>query len=158
MSSTYGYCTYTDLDDDIIGIAGLLPSGETAPTWFDKFINKAEKEINARLAARYVVPFTGVIPPGVSWLGAQLACYEILRANFSQEGDNENTWAQSYRDEADKFFLGIEEGRISLGDPVVDAGANANPQSSTSGYARVFSCGVTDTSGNTVSSGSLDGV
>ena len=158
MASTYGYCTYTDLDDDIIGISGLIPSGETASTWCEKFIDKAEKEINAKLSARYVVPFTGVIPPGVSWLAAQIACYEILRANFSGEGDNENVWAQSYRQEADKFFVDIQSGAVNLGDATADAGVDGDPQSSTSGYARVFSCGTTDTSGNTVVTGNLDGV
>lgn len=157
MASVYGYATYSNIDDEINGLADLVPDGKNATIWVEGYISQAEKEVNARLSVKYGAPFTGTIPDIINYLTIELACYRLLRQCYVKDDPSNNDWVDEYRKNAERIFNSLIDGEADLNTGDI-ATSNDLALSSTSDEARVFTTTKYDSEGNVLSTGSLDGI
>ena len=151
------YATYPDISNEISNLGELVPDGKVAKTWVESKISTAELEINGKLQSRYATPLTSasaieILKP----VSIFRTCYSILAQNYTQENGNASDWVQDYKKRADEILNMILDGTIDL-DATSSTISTDSIQSSTIDVARTFSNGTYDSSGNSLSVGTLDG-
>lgn len=75
-------------------------------------INRAEARINAKLSARYSIPFSPV-PPEIRRLTEDIACVYLIRASNYQAGQKKNEYLEEFKSAFDDLEL-IAKGEASL--------------------------------------------
>lgn len=114
MASTHGYATVTDLKR-------IIPNIEQS-TEFDTdseieaFISEAEELVNSMLSVRYTVPFTGTIPPIITYITVRITAYNMLKTEYTEDGVNINQWVIEYYNKAMKIIDRIIERKMKLVD------------------------------------------
>lgn len=113
-------------------------------TDIDFYISFAESEVDAKLAARYTLPFSET-PPVVRSIATEKALIKVLDRFFTGQTEDENDWRNKRKEECDALLDGIVEGEITL---VNNAGTVLGPRadihnilSSTDIYAPIFDHG-----------------
>jgi phage gp36-like protein len=149
------YTDYADIDDEITNLGEYIPAGKEALSWVNNKIASAELEINAKLSSRYVTPITPVHDLLKS-ASLNLTCYYILRQSYTGEDGNTSDWVNEYRKTADELIQLVLDGDVDLGAPT-ETTSDDQILSATTGLAKTFTDTTYDTSGNVVTTGSLDG-
>jgi len=149
------YVVYDDIDNEITALTDFVPAGKDATAWVNSKIASAELEINAKLSSRYATPVSPT-PDVLKTCSLNLTCYYILRQNYTQEDGNTSDWVNEYRKTCDELLKSIMTGEIDLSAPSTSDNTDSIP-SSTLDVARVLTNGTYDTSGNVLSSGTMDG-
>lgn len=135
---------YTSSDD----IRKLFREVDTVPEFTDTdiefYIRFAESEVDAKLAARYTLPFSAT-PPVVRAIATEKALIKVLDRFFTGQTEDENDWRNVRKKECDALLQGIVDGEITL---VNSAGTVLGPRadihnilSSTDNYAPTFGHG-----------------
>lgn len=135
---------YTSADD----IRKLFREVDSVPEFTDTdmefYIRFAESEVDAKLAARYTLPFSET-PPVIRSIATEKALIKVLDRFFTGQTEDENDWRNVRKKECDALLQGIVDGEITL---VNSAGTVLGPRadihsilSSTNNYTPTFSHG-----------------
>ncbi len=96
-------------------------------------IQAADGIINGKLANLYAVPVSG--SNLLDTIAVDIACYRLLRRQFTQERKNKSEWVNSYNDSMD-MLKEIAKGKMTLTDsagniiaPRTNSGAWSNTES-----------------------------
>jgi phage gp36-like protein len=79
------------------------------------FIAKAEAYINSILANVYTLPFVVTIPL-LKDVSTDLACYYVLRRNYTRDNMSTSDWVMQFWEDFNKKMEDIKDGKISLVD------------------------------------------
>jgi len=72
-----------------------------------------EALVDSFLAERYSLPLPDV-PQLIVKITKDLTAYEVLRSQYVNDNQNQNTWVLNYREDALNLLKLIKDGRISL--------------------------------------------
>lgn len=107
-----------------------------------RFIDRAESEINLRLAHLFTVP-VACSPPVLAHLSEELAAGLIFRRLYTQQKENTSEWVTDYFDRVNEILELISTGSASLvcsGGSVIDEDRRTSaPFSNTMDFTPTFS-------------------
>lgn len=81
---------------------------------FSKHIDRAESVVNAKVAQRYVLPFS-VVPPLIRTVTEDIATYFSIRGTLNQDGKVKNVYLEDY-EKAMSMLDEVVSGAITLVD------------------------------------------
>lgn len=102
MASTNGYCTATEVREHLPKLTVAL----MADADMEKYINQAEKIINATLGSIYAVPFT-TVPPLINEVTKLLAAYKAGRSQYTRDSQSKSDWIDILKEDANDLLRGI---------------------------------------------------
>ncbi len=133
------YTTDTEVKEFL---ASLQPATAYAGVSITNMITRAQNKIDAKLAGRYVVPFT-TVPPLIKDIATEIAAYlvyRVLHASVEVATKSKPTiWYQSFLDamETLQSLANYEESLVDANGNVI-AERGSRIESTTQGYATVF--------------------
>lgn len=128
------YCTVVQIQEAHAPLASSLTDITSAQIALAAW--RGEADINAKLAAQYVVPFTYAIPT-ITQIAIDLGIYYSLRHKYTGDTQEENPWIDRYKNANDLLDL-ISKGNGKLvsssGDMIPERTGFNDPWSNTMGY------------------------
>lgn len=92
---------------------GNTTSSDTAGVaMFSAQVDRAEAEVMSYLSARYTMPFT-TVPPLVRAITEDIACYYLVRAAYTHDGEMQNRFLDDFKD-AFTTLEQLRDGKSSL--------------------------------------------
>jgi len=151
------YCSYGDLDNEIVTLSEYVPTGKTAATWINQRIRAAQAEIDGRLGMQYAVPFESPVPEIIWTICLYLSASRIMNPGFVGEVPSDSRVVDTYYKRANDLLEKIESGEITI-PGATKATDGATIQSTTTDLSREFTQTTHDEDGNVLATGTLDGV